>query len=210
MKLSVQSAMVEQVDVWRQRLTEEERLAAEAMSVSLMRARYEIGRGLRRKMLAEASGIAAVGLQFGADSRGKPSVVNAPGWHFNVSHSGGCVVCAVSSVAVGIDVEQVRTVREQDAIVSRYFHTDEASALRAVDSVRQVQGFFRLWTAREAAVKCCGLGLARGMSVTRVDPAILHAETASALVGECALAVEHLHVPDGYVGMVAYSAAPQE
>ena len=36
---------------------------------------------------------------------GKPYLVNCPGVHFNISHSGGYAVCAVGSVPMGVDIE---------------------------------------------------------------------------------------------------------
>ena len=37
---------------------------------------------------------------------GKPELVSPQGYHFNRSHSGDLVVCAVAGAAVGVDVEQ--------------------------------------------------------------------------------------------------------
>jgi hypothetical protein len=56
-------------------------------------------------------------------------------------------------------------------------------------------------------MKCVGFGLARGLSVTRVDPVILADKAASARVGDAGLEVRRLSAPQGYVAMVAQVAA---
>ena len=41
------------------------------------------------------------------DINGKPQLSNTKNLHFNISHSGDWVVCAISSSDVGIDVEEI-------------------------------------------------------------------------------------------------------
>ena len=64
-----------------------------------------------------------------------------------------------------------------------------------------------LWSAREASMKCVGFGLARGLSVTRVDPLIVAENVAFARVGHARLQVQRLSAPQGYVAMVAQAPA---
>jgi phosphopantetheinyl transferase len=97
----------------------------------------------------------------------------------------------------------MREVPEMEAIMDRYFHPDEAAAWRALDETRRAEGFFVLWSAREAAMKCCGLGLAKGLSVTRIDPAFLRERIAEAKVGDKVVEVEKFDAPAGYLMVVA-------
>lgn len=188
---------------WQGLLTDEERAAAERLASLSVRARFQTSRGLRRKMLSEAAGIDPCEVKFREDTDGKPRATNAGVWDFNVSHSGDLVAVAVARAAVGIDIEIIRPVREMESIVARYFHPDEAGAWRALAPGLREEAFFVLWSAREAAMKCLGLGLAKGLSVTRVDPAMLCASEASARVAEDEVSVRRIEVPRGYVGMVA-------
>lgn len=203
---TVEFAALSNVENWRGLLTDEEKAKAAGLSNPVLKARFAIGRGLRRKMLSGVAGIAPPELRFQESSDGKPRVENADGWDFNVSHSGDWVAAAVAQVAVGIDIEMMRPVREMESIAARYFHPDEAVAWRALVPGLREEAFFVLWSAREAAMKCRGFGLAKGLAVTRVGPEILWAAEAPARVGEVEVLVRRVEVPRGYVGMVALAS----
>ena len=206
-KTLVEFAMLSEAKDRSGLLSEEERAKAADIANPAVRARFELGRGLRRKMLSEATGCLATGLTFAESGEGKPRALNAAGWDFNVSHSGDYVAVAVGRDQVGVDLEQIRPVREMESIVERYFHPDEAAAWRAVAPGLRKEAFFVLWSAREASMKCVGLGLARGLSVTWVDPAIVAENVAFARVGGARLEVRRLSAPRGYVAMVAQAVA---
>lgn len=189
---------------WSALLTSEERMRAGGMANPAARARFIVSRGLRRWALSESLGHAPQELQFSEASGGKPllALPNAP--DFNVSHAGDFVVMACAgSGRVGIDLEVAREVREMGAIVRRYFHADEAAAWERLGPDDRIEGFFVLWSAREAAVKCTGAGLAGGLSVTRISPSILHDGEAGAEVGGTPLSVVRLRAPAGYVMVLA-------
>jgi len=180
-------------------LTARERERAEGMASDVLRARFVVSRGLRREMLARATGRAAGELEFVEPEGGKPRLVEGGGWDFNVSHAGEYVAVVAGRGPVGIDVEKLRPVREMTALVRRYFHADEVRAWENLEERERERGFFVLWSAREAAMKCCGLGLARGLAVTRVDPGFLYQRVATVTVGEALVMVEKLDAPVGYV-----------
>jgi len=50
---------------------------------------------------------------------GKPSIFGLEGIHFNISHSHDYVVCGISSLPIGIDVEAVREINTN--IANRFF-----------------------------------------------------------------------------------------
>lgn len=207
MKTAVEFAPLSSAQEWRGLLSGEERAKAAGATNPAMRARFEIGRGLRRKMLADATGMAAEEITFAESGDGKPCAVNAADWDFNVSHSGDFVVVTVRRGQVGVDLEQIRPVREMESIVARYFHPEEAVAWNSLAPGLREEAFFALWSAREAAMKCAGLGLARGLSITRVDPLIVNGDAAFACVGEVRLEVRRLSAPRGYMAMLAQTAA---
>ena len=183
-------------------LTAGERERAEGMTDDLLRARYVVSRGLRRKVLADCAGRGAGELEFLEEEGSKPRLVEADGWDFNVSHAGDYVAVVVGRGAVGIDVERVRAVREMTALVRRYFHSDEVKAWEQLAEEEREQGFFIFWSAREAAMKCCGLGLAKGLAVTRVDPVLLSETAATATVGAETVELERIEAPAGCVMVV--------
>ncbi len=88
---------------------------------------------------------------------GKPTV---EGCFFNVSHTDGIAVCAVSDREVGIDVERPR--KMTDAVIDRAFTPSEKQMV-AGDKDR----FIRLWTIKESVMKWYGLGL--GLMPENID-----------------------------------------
>ena len=82
------------------------------------------------------------------DEKGKP---NAKGVHFNVSHSKGHVVLVKAPCPVGIDIEEVREVK-QDLI-------DFVCSLEEKTYIDSEEKFFEVWTNKEAILKAKGIGL---------------------------------------------------
>jgi 4'-phosphopantetheinyl transferase len=188
-----------EVAAWEKFLTAGERERVGKISNETLRARFVVSRGLRRAVLAECTGREAGDLEFYEDGESKPRLVDGEGWDFNLSHAGDYVVVVAGRTAVGVDLEKIREVREMTALVRRYFHADEVKAWEKLEEGQKEEGFFVLWSAREAAMKCAGLGLAKGLAVTRVDPAILSQTAADAVVGAMAVRVERREAPAGYV-----------
>ena len=84
----------------------------------------------------------------------KPYLPEGPS--FNISHSGGYVVCALSTtVSVGIDIELMRPVSLED--FTHQLTTGESEFLRTHPD--QIQAFYRYWTEKEAVIKANGKGL---------------------------------------------------
>lgn len=95
------------------------------------------------------TGVPLQAQQFSQNPWGKPILTNREQVHFSLSHSGQWVVCCVSDLPAGVDVERPRCTPD---VARRYFHPDE---LTAEDPVFLT----RLWTAKEAFVKALGCGL---------------------------------------------------
>jgi len=169
----------------------------------VLRARFVVSRGLRRQMLADCTGRSQAGLMFAEDGNSKPRLLDDDGWDFNISHAGNYVAAAVDRSAIGVDLELIREVRDMGRLVERCFHPLEAVAWARLPVSLKKEAFFIFWCAREAAIKCRGLGLGRGMSVTCIGPEILSGGQAEGAVGNAKLRVERLHAPTGYVLIVA-------
>lgn len=88
---------------------------------------------------------------------GKPFLKNNHDLHFNLSHSGEWVVCAVHNQPVGIDVEQVK--KTELEIARRFFTKKEYQTLLAKNGWQQLDYFYQLWTLKESYVKAIGRGL---------------------------------------------------
>ena len=200
----VRMAGLGEADAFAALLTVAEHERSEGLSHEVARSRFVVSRGLRRQLLSDCTGRPAAELRFAEDEGAKPRLLGGDGWDFNQSHAGDYVAVAVRRGAVGIDLEQQRGVRDMAAIVDRYFHSAEAAAWHASPAGRQAEDFFLLWSAREAAMKCAGLGLARGMEVTRIDPVLLEHGCATGRVGNEAVHLQKLEAPAGYVLVLGF------
>lgn len=194
---------VASVDRWHSMLAPLEVLEADKMHNSLQLQRFIVSRGLRRKVLSKLTGQSIEQLSFIAQDGCKPRLAGANGWDFNISHAGDYVALAVRRGSVGIDLELMREVREMASLVLRYFHPDESRAWNALAEGLRKEAFFVLWAAREAAMKCLGFGLAKGLSLTRVDPMFMNLARGKADVGGRLVHLHRVDAPKGYVMVVA-------
>jgi len=123
------------------------------------RFRWGASRGLLREILGAVLGIAAAEVRFSYGAHGKPGIFGSP-LRFNLSHSAGLALLVIGQVEVGADVELPRE-RRSDDIARRFFTPGENERLFALDKPARDDAFFRLWTCREAFLKCTGEGLSR-------------------------------------------------
>lgn len=127
------------------------------------RAEYALSHALVRLALSEYAPVRAADWTFGVGEWGKPfiagPVVHPPLW-FNLSHTGGYVVCAVARMAVGVDVEQETRRADFAEVSQRFFAPGECEYLRGLPPELRRGAFFRIWTRKEAYIKADGRGLA--------------------------------------------------
>ncbi len=118
---------------------------------------------------------------------GKPFFEGTEQLHFNLSHSGEYVVCAISDDICGVDIQEIRPFKEQFAkrffseMEQKYMET-ELFAGRSLDVVGT-----EIWCKKESLGKCRGYGLAEG---TRM----LDTEDCTEQIG-----VVHTLAEEGYV-----------
>lgn len=86
---------------------------------------------------------------------GKPFFPALPHCHFNISHSGGLVLCALDSEPVGVDVECVRP--HHPRLADRICSAEEQAWLAGQEDREQALSV--LWTMKESRVKYTGSGL---------------------------------------------------
>jgi 4'-phosphopantetheinyl transferase len=129
-----------------------------------LREAYILGRGVTRSILARRMDADPRAMRFEYSSYGKPSVVGVEEWHFNVSHSGSLLVCALTDAGpIGVDVERVRPMPDAAAIAERFFSTTEAQRVLAAPPESVAALFFETWTRKEAFLKATGTGLSRDL-----------------------------------------------
>ncbi|MBQ9665954.1 MAG: 4'-phosphopantetheinyl transferase superfamily protein [Bacteroidaceae bacterium] len=92
---------------------------------------------------------------FSIGEHGKPSLVEHPEIHFNLSHCKKAVACVVSSEAVGVDVECVG--RFSDSLARHVLNDEEYH--HVITAPDPDLAFTRYWTQKEAIVKLTGRGI---------------------------------------------------
>jgi 4'-phosphopantetheinyl transferase len=141
-------------------LSPDEHEQAARFRSQIHRARFVLGRGIQRDVLARYVHVPAADLVFAYSSRGKPSLAGtaaASALTFSVSNSGNLTVCAVAcGRAVGLDIEEARAVSGASTIAERLFTAQERAALDALPSAERSPAFLRLWVRREARIKALG------------------------------------------------------
>jgi 4'-phosphopantetheinyl transferase len=125
------------------------------------RARFLVGRGALREILAREAGVGPGSLAIQVGPQGKPHLIGpAADLRFNLSHARGLAVLAVAwGREVGVDVEAVRPMGDLAGLVARFFSPREREEFARVEPGRRAEVFFRTWTRKEAYVKAIGAGL---------------------------------------------------
>ena len=109
------------------------------------------------RISAEKSGL--VSSDFRKNEDGVP--IPTDGIHWSISHKPGYVGGVVSTEPVGIDIEQVRSVK--DGVMAKIADEQEW----ALAGGKASKTFFRFWTAKEAVLKTTGAGFT-GLSNCRI------------------------------------------
>ena len=94
---------------------------------------------------------------------GKPYLKDVSGFCFNISHTDGMTVLALSDSEVGVDAEKVK--KADLRIAKRRFLKNECDYVLKADSDKR---FFEIWTKKEAFLKCKGVGLSGGLKSVNV------------------------------------------
>ena len=155
-------------DSWYAMADENRRARCDACRVREDRLRAIAGDHLARTGIAAHCGIDPEVIRFDRTADGKPYAVGL-NVHFNISHSGSLVLCAVSERSVGIDVEQLRPVNAR--LTKKVCTPAELAYIQEVPgwgdklTGEAMIRFFRIWTSKEAYFKWAGTGIADLKSV---------------------------------------------
>jgi len=169
------------------------------------------GRGLLRVLLAGYRKCRPEELTFVCNEHGKPALVAEPSLRFNLSHSHGLAVCAVThGREVGIDVERVRGAVATDDIAQRHFSPRELAAYRAFPQEERAAAFFRCWTRKEAYLKATGRGLS--VSLASFDVSLTPGDATLLDVRDDPRArdrwtMRNVDVPSGYLAALVVAGA---
>lgn len=130
---------------------------------------YLAGRALLQRFMGHLGLITGSLPKIAPQISGKPYFVDFPDLGFNISHSADFVAVCVGSGEQGIDLECVRTRKNQAGLEQRLLSPSEIHWLDCLGAERRSEGFIELWTLRECLVKLSGKGLA-GLDSLKVWP----------------------------------------
>lgn len=116
--------------------------------------RLSLGAGVTLSIALADFGLYGNDAEIKYNEKGKPFLKNNA-YHISISHSGHYAVVAISSSKVGVDIEEVKPI--EDGVIKRVTTIDEQA------QIKNLQDFYRLWTAKECILKITGDGLGGGM-----------------------------------------------
>lgn len=151
----------EQVDYFNNLLSPDEQQRAAQLVFPVNRDQFIIGRGILRCILARYLNCTAQEIKFEYGEYGKPTIVfPETELQFNLSHTSQLALYAISlAKPVGIDIEEVNSRVDAASIAQRYFAASEYEELQNLSDDTRLEGFFNVWTRKEAIVKALGAGL---------------------------------------------------
>jgi len=110
----------------------------------------------------------AVEIEYVYNYHGKPDFADET-WHFNLSHSGEYVCLVISECSVGVDIQQIRPLKNYH-LAERYFSERELSKLEAcANEAEKVECFYDIWVKKEAYAKLTGEGIGRTVTFDTED-----------------------------------------
>lgn len=117
--------------------------------------RFTAARLLLRAMLSSQLNTTPDSLSFELTENGRPFLHNASELDFNLSHGGDWVVIGLSEKSpIGVDVERNRPLAFWEEISPTITAEDDFVVGLKMDC----ESYLRHWTAKEAALKCLGMG----------------------------------------------------
>jgi len=206
-----------EVEAARALLARDELERADRFRFPADRRRFTLARAGLRRLVGTVLSVPPESLVFEPGAHGKPAL-GGP-WRgqleINVAHSHEIALYAVClDGPVGVDVEWLRNVPDQQTIARSHFAASERATLDALPLEDRTLAFFRCWTRKEAFVKALGEGLSHPLDRFEVTLAPDVPARLVAIDGDAAAAAAwslfSLDPEPGYVAAVAAPRAPLE
>ena len=124
--------------------------------------------GLVLDSLLSGCGLREKDMLYTLDMNKKPRFRDYPDIHFNISHAGHYVVCAMGSIDLGVDIEPIMPLDKD--LVHHILSDGELSYLSSLPQDEKSEGFARIWTLKESFLKALGTGLFKSLSDFEIIP----------------------------------------
>ena len=165
-RMGVEDLSQEQLGAIEANLLSQEEQARAARMWDRPRREFVAARGLLRRLLGAALEIHPARVMLEVGENRKPRLGAPESLHFNLSHSAGLILIALSRMGdVGVDVEWVderlATSAELLEIARAALQPAEVAEIEQAESVRaKLLAFYAAWTRKEAVTKADGRGIA--------------------------------------------------
>jgi 4'-phosphopantetheinyl transferase len=145
-------------------LSDAEHKKAERFRFDRDKIRFIIGRGVLRTIIGKYYiGVEPNHFEFSYGSHGKPHLVeklDGRALYFNQADSNGLALYAFTQISeIGVDLEYMRSMADEDQIVEGSLSEYEKDAFKALSESEKHEAFFSCWTRKEAFIKAIGKGL---------------------------------------------------
>ena len=203
-------ASVASVEACRRSLSGDESERASRFCSERLGTAFTLSRGILRVLLGRYLAIEPNSIRFAYGARGKPrlSFTETP-LEFNLAHSRRLATYAFAvGCELGVDIEEVRPIPDQEDIVRRLFSREECAEWLGLDLSQRDEAFFHCWTRKEAYIKALGDGLSVPLDSFRVSlgpgvpAALIHAAGDPGAAGKWSLC--SLAPGAGYIGSLAF------
>ena len=102
------------------------------------------------------------------DIHGKPDFADAS-WHFNLSHSGEYVCLVTDNNPVGVDIQQMRPLKNYH-LAERFFSEKELAKMEScTNEGEKVDCFYDIWVKKESYAKLTGEGIGKTVGLDTED-----------------------------------------
>ena len=153
-------------------LSADENARAERFYFERDRLRYIAGRSYLRILLGAYLECDPAQIEFNYSPLGKPALkttFDGRVLQFNLSNSNNRVLYVFSwERQVGIDLERVHPMPDEDDFARQFFCASENALLRSFSGDAKRKKFFELWTCKEALLKAMGDGLTKPIDEVEV------------------------------------------
>ncbi|MCW8858631.1 MAG: 4'-phosphopantetheinyl transferase superfamily protein [Deltaproteobacteria bacterium] len=122
---------------------------------------FILARSYLRSILGKYLQLPPEEIRFRYNQHRKPFIaaVHKSDIQFNLSHSHSQAVLAVASAnEIGIDIEWIDPALNYQSLAEHFFLPEEQSLLNGYPVDEKNHAFYRLWTRKEALLKCLGCG----------------------------------------------------
>lgn len=127
------------------------------------RRRFIARRAILRTLLSRYAGCDPKAIRFEQGEHGKPRIVgpdSISSIRFSATHSQDLAGVAITHCCdIGLDFEQILPDGDQALIASTQFSPEENDALLQLPESERREGFYAIWTGKEAYLKGKGLGI---------------------------------------------------